>query len=173
MPRKSVTAWALTAGMVLTAACSVEQIKDLAAVIQPAQATGKGVVTGRVLDGATQRPIAEARVTVGPVKVQSGADGTYSAPGLAAGTLFLKVEATDYQTFFGEVVAVDGVIRFDIPLRRVAAAATATPGGPPVSAAPTPAATPSPAANGASPSAPLPSPTARPTGLDKTVGDLR
>ena len=117
MGRSRVVGFALGAGMAVSAACTSTQIDSLIAIVRPAVVVGKGVVTGRVVDPTTQKPVAEAKVVVGTAKATTAPDGTYTATGLVPGTLFVKVDQPGYQSFFGEVQVTDGTTRFDIPIR--------------------------------------------------------
>jgi TonB-linked SusC/RagA family outer membrane protein len=60
---------------------------------QPAQSATRGVVTGRVVDAATQQPIPSAQVGVTgtTLGVVTGADGRYTIRGVPAGTVTLRV----------------------------------------------------------------------------------
>ncbi|MBC7543225.1 MAG: carboxypeptidase regulatory-like domain-containing protein [Candidatus Sericytochromatia bacterium] len=130
MRRITFAGWLLGAGMALSMACSADQLKTIVGVIQPAQVNGKGVVSGRVVDQTTQKPVAEARVTVGTAKAVTTAEGAYAVSGLVPGTLFLKVETNGYQSFFGEVKVTDGTTHFDIPLKPLGSSPTASPASP-------------------------------------------
>jgi hypothetical protein len=149
----------LAAVAVTTAvACTPDQVGQVLSVIRPAQVAGQGGVTGNVLDQQTQKPVADAKLTVGTQKATSDGSGVYSVPGLSAGTLFMRVDAAGYQPFFGEVQIAAGTTRFDVPLKPLTAASpspipSVTPSLPAsdLTASPTPVPTPTPVPPLASP----------------------
>jgi hypothetical protein len=154
-------------------ACSTEQLVQAIAAIRPALVAGEGRVSGRVVDQVTQRPIADARVVVGTQRTTTDAAGSYTAQGLTAGVLFLRVDAGGYQPFFGEIQVAASTTRFDVPLKPMVGGvpspspspvASPTPEGS-SSASPRPSASPSlsPVATPSLVAPSLPSPTATPS----------
>ncbi|HEX2209443.1 MAG TPA: carboxypeptidase-like regulatory domain-containing protein, partial [Longimicrobium sp.] len=89
----------------------------LGAVPLAAQA---GQVTGRVVDAATGRPVASARVAVQGLQLaaNAGVDGRYSITGVPAGAQTLTVTALGYasKTVTGVVVPAGGAATQDVSL---------------------------------------------------------
>lgn len=95
----------------------------LCAPMLGAQTTG--VVTGRVIDAATNEPVPGARVTVedGAARTVTGADGTYRLTGVAAGRRTVGVRALGYGRLVSEVeVPAGGEARRDFGLATAAVA---------------------------------------------------
>lgn len=86
----------------------------------PAEDREEGYVYGRVLDWATDKPVRRtAVVTVGDEVMGVPADGSYVVR-LPAGNYNLKVEATGYETFIGQVVVeADARRNVDVVLRAI------------------------------------------------------
>ncbi|NHC12197.1 carboxypeptidase-like regulatory domain-containing protein [Motilibacter deserti] len=62
-----------------------------------------GTVKGKVVDGATLRPVAGATVTAGTVSATTAADGTYTLAKVASGSASVSVSAPGYTTATAQV----------------------------------------------------------------------
>lgn len=160
--------WGRTLLAVMTAlaavACTQEQIGQVLTLIRPAMVAVQGGVSGKVVDQSNQKPVPDAKLTVGTQKTTSDAQGAYSVRGLTAGTLFVRVDAAGYQPFFGEVQIAAGTTTFDIPLKPLTGASP----GPSAAGSPEPTPTPVPVRESPGPQATVaparPTPTPVPSG---------
>ncbi|HYR07527.1 MAG TPA: TonB-dependent receptor [Longimicrobium sp.] len=106
-------------GSLLRAALAFAFLATLALGAAPLAAQA-GQVTGRVLDAATGRPVAAARVTVQGLQLaaNAGVDGRYTLTGVPAGPRTLTVAALGYasKTVTGVVVPAGGAVTQDVSL---------------------------------------------------------
>lgn len=63
----------------------------------PASAQNPGTLTGRVVDGATQQPLAGVAVRVAERGTQTGADGRFTVAGVPAGTYTVRATRVGYR----------------------------------------------------------------------------
>jgi iron complex outermembrane receptor protein len=79
-----------------------------AALVAPLAAQPTGTISGRIINNATQQPLALVAVRVADRSARTDADGRYSLTGLAAGTYTLRANFVGYREVLDTVTVVAG-----------------------------------------------------------------